>query len=35
MALIQEIVMDADYRERTNIQMRDMVVGLEEQIINL
>lgn len=33
-SLVQEVFMDAEYRERTNMQMREMVVGLEEQLMN-
>jgi hypothetical protein len=33
-SLINEIYMDAEYRERTNAQLKEMVVGYENQIQN-
>lgn len=34
-SLVQDIYMDAEYRERANLQLREMVIGYENQIIVL
>jgi DNA-binding transcriptional regulator/RsmH inhibitor MraZ len=31
-ALVSEIYLDAEYRERTNAQLKEMVVGYENQL---
>lgn len=32
MSLIYELYLDANYRERTNFQMREMVINLQSQV---